>query len=73
MTGTLISRPYYLDLLESFRDKHVIKVITGARRSGKSTLMALYRQQLMSRGVDASHIVAFNLEDESNARLRDHA
>ena len=37
-----VDRPRYLSWVESLRDKHVIKVITGVRRSGKSTLLRLY-------------------------------
>lgn len=71
MKHNIVTRPHYLNLLQSFKGKHVIKVIMGARRSGKSTLMSLYQAMLFGQGVDKDHIIAFNLEDESNAYLSD--
>lgn len=59
----LLQRNEYLDALRRWRDKDVIKVITGIRRCGKSTLLELFRAELLEGGVDASHIVSVNLED----------
>jgi len=58
----LIARPQYLDLLINFRDKDLIKVITGIRRCGKSTLFDLYEEYLRSQGVQARQIIRLNLE-----------
>lgn len=66
-----IERKEYLGKLIAFRDKHVIKIITGVRRCGKSTLMELFQDYLKSRGVLEEQIVAVNLEDYDFYELRD--
>ncbi len=67
----IIERPYYLNQLNSWREKKVIKVITGVRRCGKSTLMQLFQQQLLNSGVDAAQIIAINFEDLDYYDLRE--
>ena len=62
----MIERRAYLDALWRWKDKQVIKVITGIRRCGKSTLMALYQQELVERGVAREQILSVNLEDYAN-------
>lgn len=59
----MIVREEYLELLSHFRDKNVIKVVTGIRRCGKSTLFQLYQEQLLEEGVESRHILAINLEE----------
>lgn len=59
----MIKRLHYLDRLANFRDKQLIKVITGIRRCGKSTLLELYQDELMGGGVDEKQIIAINFED----------
>ena len=63
---TQIPRSFYLNQLATWRDKQIIKVVTGIRRSGKSNLMAQYRQQLLSVGVKPEQIQAYNFEDLAN-------
>jgi predicted AAA+ superfamily ATPase len=58
-----ITRDEHLAQLAKWRDKPVIKVITGARRCGKSTLMEQYMQRLSSEGVGDEQIIHINLED----------
>ena len=58
----LLARPQYLDQLISFRDKRLIKVVTGIRRCGKSTLFDLYEDYLKSQGVESRQIIRLNLE-----------
>jgi predicted AAA+ superfamily ATPase len=58
----LIARPDYLEQLIRFRDKKLIKVITGIRRCGKSTLLDLYEDYLKSQGVEDRQIIRLNLE-----------
>ena len=58
----LIKRPQYLEQLISFRDKDLIKVVTGIRRCGKSTLFDLYEDYLISQGVQNERIIRLNLE-----------
>lgn len=57
------NRKEYLSKLLSYKDKDLIKVVSGLRRSGKSTLFELYRQTLMEMGIPASQIVFLNFED----------
>lgn len=58
--------------MQAYKDKKLIKVITGIRRCGKSTLMEMYRDWLMmSQGVSAEQIVFINFEDYDNYGLRD--
>lgn len=66
-----INRDAYLNKLIKFKDKKVIKVITGIRRCGKSTIMEIYRDWLLANGVDRSQIVYVNFEDFDNYELRD--
>jgi predicted AAA+ superfamily ATPase len=49
--------------LEIFRDTRLIKVVSGIRRSGKSTLLELYRNHLLESGVSKEQIIEINLED----------
>jgi predicted AAA+ superfamily ATPase len=58
----LIERKEYLDKLLAYKEKGVIKVITGLRRSGKSTLMDLFRQRLIEMNTLPEQIQAFNFE-----------
>lgn len=59
----MIQRKEYLNKLISFREKQVIKVVTGVRRCGKSTLLSLYMDYLKSTGVGDNQIIYINLED----------
>ncbi|MFR6147807.1 ATP-binding protein [Neglectibacter timonensis] len=66
-----IERPHYLNQLISKRENGLIKVITGVRRCGKSFLLfELYREYLLSQGVDERHIVMLALDEIANARYR---
>lgn len=47
----MIERNEYLDVLKRFKDKELIKVITGLRRCGKSTLLELYKEYLLKNDV----------------------
>lgn len=60
---SIFRRNQYLDALCEWRDKDVIKVLTGIRRCGKSTLLELFREDLLSSGVAESSIVFINFED----------
>lgn len=59
----MIERPKYINELIKFKDKDLIKIITGIRRCGKSTLMELYKEYLIKNGVDKTQIISINLED----------
>ncbi len=59
----MIQRPTYINQLIKFKDKDLIKIITGIRRCGKSTLMDLFKNYLLDNGIDNSQIISINLED----------
>lgn len=59
----MIDRPNYINELIKFKDKDLIKIITGIRRCGKSTLMDLYKQYLLKNGINKKQIISINLED----------
>ena len=61
-----VLRKKYLDELIRWRDKQVIKVVTGIRRCGKSTLLEQYKQWLVASGVESSQIQALNFEELEN-------
>ena len=67
----IIQRKTYLDKLIAFRGKRLIKVVTGIRRCGKSTLMEIYRNWLLGQGVAQDQIVSINFEDFDFYDLRE--
>ncbi|MCI9597244.1 MAG: ATP-binding protein [Firmicutes bacterium] len=68
----VIQRVEYLNKLISFKDKQLIKIVTGIRRCGKSTLLELYRNWLKEQGVAKEQIIAINFEDLDYAELTDY-
>lgn len=68
----MIPRNDYLENILNFRDKQLIKVVTGIRRCGKSTLFELYQEYLRSDGVAPEQILSFNLEDGDYADIEDN-
>ena len=59
----MIQRPEYLKELKKFKDKSLIKVVTGIRRCGKSTLLEIYKNYLIETGIKEEQIISINLED----------
>jgi hypothetical protein len=59
----MIERTEYLELLKRFKDKDLIKVVTGIRRCGKSTLFELFISYLKEQGINDNQIIKLNLED----------
>lgn len=72
MQEILFERRQYVTLLERWRKKHVIKVATGIRRAGKSSVFLMYEEYLKKNGVAEKNIIHLNLEDLSNAELLDY-
>ncbi len=68
----MIERKNYLEKLIAWKDEKVIKVVTGIRRCGKSTLLDLYKEYLKKSGVEGGQIVAVNFEDLDNEALQDY-
>ncbi|MEA1973415.1 MAG: ATP-binding protein [Candidatus Cloacimonadota bacterium] len=62
----LINRKEYIDKLLSYKDKDIIKVVTGLRRSGKSTLLELFRNELMATGISLEQTQLYNYELPEN-------
>ena len=67
----MIERKEYLDFLIKLKDQHIIKVVTGIRRCGKSTLFELYKSYLLNNGVDSPQIIDINFEDPKYFELGD--
>lgn len=59
---SMIKRIEYLEKLKKWNDKNLIKVVTGIRRCGKSTLLELFIEHLKEEKIDEEHIVSINLE-----------
>jgi hypothetical protein len=68
----MIERSKYLEKLNSFRDKKLIKVITGIRRCGKSTLLNIFQDYLLQNGVDKNQIISINFENPEYEDLKDY-
>ena len=68
----MIQRKEYLDLLKKWKDDQVIKVITGIRRCGKSTLLSLYQDYLRTQGVADNQIIYINFEELEYEDLLDY-
>ena len=67
----MIARKDYLEKLVAWKDERVIKVVTGIRRCGKSTLLDLYKEYLKGEGA-GGQIVSVNFEELENERLLDY-
>ncbi|MGN1222594.1 MAG: ATP-binding protein [Christensenellales bacterium] len=67
----MIARERYLQKIKSYKDLQLIKVITGIRRCGKSTLLKMYRDELIQSGVSENQITFINLEEKENEKLKD--
>ena len=68
----LLQRKEYLAKLIAFRDKQIIKIVTGIRRCGKSTLLRLYQDWLKAQGVSENQIISINFEDMDYEELTDY-
>ena len=68
----LVKRKEYLERLIQWKDEQIIKVITGLRRCGKSTLLAQYQAWLMENGVARDQIITINFEELDYETLLDY-
>ncbi len=66
----MIERKEILEDLISFKDKNLIKVVTGIRRCGKSTIFEMFQNYLKEQGVDEEQIIIVNLEDGDFREIR---
>ena len=53
----MILRPYYIEAVKPFMDAPLVKILTGVRRCGKSTIFEMIRQELLERGIPEDHII----------------
>ncbi len=60
----MIVRPYYLDALKAYRDIPLVKILAGIRRSGKSTILEMLREDLVRSGVPENHIISMRYTSE---------
>ncbi|MCL2065839.1 MAG: ATP-binding protein [Treponema sp.] len=67
----MVKRSFFVSQLASFRDTRLIKVVSGVRRCGKSTLLELYRRYLLENDVQSKQIISINLEDSDFRNLLD--
>ena len=68
----MVQRKEYMNELKKWQDKDVIKVVTGIRRCGKSTLLELFQEELKQSGVKEKQIISLNFEDMANEDLLDY-
>lgn len=69
---SLIQREQYLDFLRRHKDQDVIKVVSGVRRCGKSTLFELFKRELLDSGVKPNQIISINFEDLEYEALQEY-
>ena len=60
----MIVRPYYLNALKAYRDISLVKILAGIRRSGKSTILEMLREDLVRNGVPENHIISMRYTSE---------
>lgn len=68
----MVNREEYLEKLKQWRNEKIIKVVTGIRRCGKSTLLEQYRKYLLETNVNENQIIAINFEDMAYDDLLDY-
>ena len=68
----MVNRDEYLEKLKQWRNEKIIKVVTGIRRCGKSTLLEQYRKYLLETNVNENQIIAINFEDMAYDDLLDY-
>ena len=68
----MVKRAEYFEKLLKYKDKELIKVITGVRRCGKSTLLLMYKNYLLENGISDDHIIFINFENLENEELTNY-
>lgn len=71
-TVELLERKEYLDFLRRHKDRHIIKVVSGVRRCGKSKLFELFQNYLLEQGISREHIISINFEDLAFEDLQEY-
>ena len=60
----MIVRPYYLDMLKTYRDVPLVKILAGIRRCGKSTILDMLKDDLLGSGIVADHVIHLRYTSE---------
>ena len=68
----MVLRNEYLEKLRSWKDEQVIKVVTGIRRCGKSTLLKQYQELLKQEGIQEAQVISINFEELEFEELLDY-
>lgn len=68
----MVERKQYMDKIKKLQNQQIIKVVTGVRRCGKSTLLKQFQEYLLKSGVNPEQIIAINFEDVANEHLLDY-
>ena len=68
----MIERNEYMDQLKRWREKDVIKVVTGIRRCGKSTLLSMFQDELKEEGISEKNMISLNLESVEGLDITDY-
>lgn len=61
----MILRPRYLDILRNYRDVPLVKILAGIRRCGKSTILEMLREELLSGGIPSDHVITMRYTSEN--------
>lgn len=68
----IVERKEYLEKLIAWKDKKLIKIVTGVRRCGKSILLEIYQNYLKQHNVEKEQIIAINFEDLDYEELAEY-
>ena len=68
----MIVRSDYIERLLQAKDKNIIKVLTGVRRCGKSTILTMFQSELRNQGIKEEQIQEYNFEDLAFSDLLDY-
>lgn len=60
----MITRPYYVDILKTYQDVPLVKILAGIRRCGKSTILEMLREDLLESGILQDHIISISYTSE---------
>ena len=64
----MILRPDYIEAVKPFMDAPLVKILTGVRRCGKSTIFEMIRQELLERGIPEDHIIMKKINRDGYTR-----
>lgn len=60
----MIQRPYYMNILKTYRDVPLVKILAGIRRCGKSTILEMFKESLIECGIAENHIISMRYTSE---------